>query len=490
MRAAAVALLALAAALPAAALETDQYAAWGRPLEDAAAAVDAWFTRELDRTLAGHGEGSCWDVTRAYQARLRFAVIFHPPEVWAGTSGMVDRYPATDAEWDAFAAVNLYADRNPLDVSLWMPISPTIEVGGVRLGTDKLAHFVSLGWHSYRKYRRLVARGVPPAEAERRLVRWALVGEKDLLLGYRTSGVLSLSDLEADVRGLEFYRDLCGGPDPVLERRGGRWVRRRPVRIERYVTPEWDESYEPQILRPGKWRRVRRALLRRCAQLEGAWVRRLWRAYAARDGLTVAESVVLELAAEGRLPDPGAYEIEAVCGLPPRPLDLGGGPGPAPDVPEAAIARELAALAGETPPPRRPVALHQLGWSRPLGASVGAGALWARVPRAGCREMCDLRGPFLEAVAGAGGAEVGAGWAQLIGSLRGRRLEHAYLAVGGRVGLLRTWGAPVGAASGVTHATAVLEFSVARVNLELGTLWPLEGPDRSPAVRWAVGFGF
>ncbi|RMF84550.1 MAG: hypothetical protein D6739_05780, partial [Nitrospirae bacterium] len=342
MRGAAVALLALAAALPAAALETDQYAAWGRPLADATPAVDAWFTRELDLTLAEHGAGTCWDVTRAYQARLRFAFIFHPPEVWAGTSELVDRYPRSEAHWDAFEREGLYADRNPLDVSLWMPISPTIEVGGVRIGTDKLAHFVSLGWHSYRKYRRLVARGVPPAEAERRLVRWALVGEKDLLLGYRTSGVLSLGDLEADLEGLLFYRDLCGGPDPVLERREGRWVRRRPVRIERYVTPEWDESYEPQIFRPGKWRRVRRALGRRCAQLGGAWVRARWRAYAARDGLTVAEAVILELAAEGKLPDPLGYEIEAVCGRPPRPLDLGGGPGPAPDVPEAAIAAALA----------------------------------------------------------------------------------------------------------------------------------------------------
>ncbi len=40
-----------------------------------------------------------------------------------------------------------------------MPYTPTIEVAGVRFGTDKLAHLVSSGWTYYGEYRKGLKKG-------------------------------------------------------------------------------------------------------------------------------------------------------------------------------------------------------------------------------------------------------------------------------------------------------------------------------------------
>ena len=40
-------------------------------------------------------------------------------------------------------------------------------------------------------------------------------------------------------------RDLCGGDRPYLVQRDGRWVMARPIDIRTYVTPDFDESYNP-----------------------------------------------------------------------------------------------------------------------------------------------------------------------------------------------------------------------------------------------------
>ncbi len=204
------------------ALETDQYASWGHPIADSTAALDAWFTLQLTEVLRRSQRGgtipSRWQIERRYSRAIRFWFILHPPEIWACSSGLVDRYPKTLPEEERFRHTNLYRRHGPLDIGLWMPLAPTIVVNGVRIGTDKLSHFVSIGWQLYMTYRHLIARGRSPSDATLEALRRGFDGERYYLLGYRTSGILSLSDLASDDEGMLFYRDLCGGTDPVLER--------------------------------------------------------------------------------------------------------------------------------------------------------------------------------------------------------------------------------------------------------------------------------
>ncbi len=498
-RAAVVAVLVSLVAAAAAALETDQYAAWGEELPDAAPMVNAWFLRELRVVVAEanrSGGRDCLWITRHYQRRLRYAFIFHPVEVWADTTGLIDRYPEGWEERDRFWQRSIYRDHGVFDVSLWMPLGPTVELGGIRIGTDKLAHFVSLGWQSFVRYRRLVEQGIAPRRAEERVIRWQVFGEKDLLLGYRTSGVLSISDLEADYRGMLFYRDLCSGPDPVLERAGGRWRIRRAIDIRRYVTPEWDESYEPQLFRPRRWRRIRPVLEGYCARLDDPWVTALRRRYRERDTLTPVERVVLELVERGKIRDPRMDTVDAVCGRPLRPWSFRDRPPPPPRSAdpstlgplEEAIAREASSR-----PPRR-FTLWRAGWYRPLGPSAGAALLVAPFRRGQhCIELCELDGSFLQLTAGRGGGGLSLGWAQFLGRLHrdDRTMAEASLAWGVKATVLRTWGDPVGQAGGATFAGPGFEFSIARVNLELQVLRRLDGPASGDWLTvWGLGFGF
>ncbi len=481
---------------PGIALETDQYVAWGRDLQDAAPALNAWFTRELRAAVEEAGEDApCADIVRIYQGRLRVLFIIHPPEVWASSSALVDRYPRTPEEELAYPREFIYRNRNAFNITLWMPFTPTVQVGGVRIGTDKLSHFVSVGWQLYRDYRKLLVRGLPEERAVEEAVVKALRSERYLMLGYRTSGVLSLSDLESDVQGLFFYRGLCGGTDPVLRRTSGGWTVARPVDLRRHVTPEWDESYQPQVFRPGLWAKVRPVVETHCRWLDDPWLVSLWKDYAARDGLTLSERAVLQMAAEGKIPDPLDFSIESVCGRAPRPLDGGArSQPPPPPIPGSRIRKLESAIAAEEASRRfRAVGLWEAGWSSPQAFSGGLGVMAARaLPGDPCHLLCEFRGPYLQVGAGTGGGRFSLGWGRLWTDVgRSGFIRHAYMGYGFRATLLRTWHDPVAAPRAATYVGPEVEISIDRVNIVLGALRRTAGPEqRAWIFSWSLGFGF
>ncbi|RMG42956.1 MAG: hypothetical protein D6718_13130 [Acidobacteria bacterium] len=310
-------LLALAAvcAPPAAALETDQFYAWTDPPRDATAAVNAKFQAEiegaLERVNAGRTPPSCHEVARRIMWRFRF-VMFQNIEVWAMNTRLVERVPRTPEEMARYLDASIYGERGPIDIGMSIPPSPTIQVAGVLMGTDKLGHFVSSGWRYYERYRRARRRGLPAAEAEEHAIRTGILVER-LILGRATSGVFSLGDLEANHAGMRFYRDLCEGDSPWLVLEKGRWRMARPFDISRYVGPEWDESYQPNVYAERRWRRVRPRLLAHCRDLLDPAVRARRAAYASRERETPTERIVAELVAEGRLPDPERFTIDRNC---------------------------------------------------------------------------------------------------------------------------------------------------------------------------------
>jgi hypothetical protein len=198
-----------------------------------------------------------------------------------------------------------------------MPPSPTIEVNGVRIGTDKLSHFFSEGAWLFTSYSRYVRNGMSEEEAVKRAMNRGLVSEKTIL-GASSSGVLSLADIEVNQQGLSFWKGLCGGPDPDLEKGPSGWRLKRPFDLAPYVTPEWDESWQPSIYTASRWRKVKPVMERYCPLLRDPEVLARRVAYAARSGYTPSERRLHELVLAGKLEDPTPYTIEAVCGLPRR----------------------------------------------------------------------------------------------------------------------------------------------------------------------------
>jgi hypothetical protein len=315
---------ALAAAMPVRALETDQYWAWGVPLPDAADAVDAKVNSDIAEALeevnARGATCSCRSVQKRIRRKFSY-LIFLKPELWTTNTSLVAKLPGSREDELRFRNEYVYAKNGSrVEVIRWLPPSPTIEVDRVRFGTDKLSHFFSEGAWLHTWYRGFVKKGVAPDEAFRRAVLRGVLTERTIL-GGTSSGVLSLADLEANAQGLLFWNGLCGGPDPALERTASGWRLKRRFDLRAVVSPEWDESWQPNVYTPARWKKVRPVLASYCEALRSPWVEALRADYARRDTTTLTETIVTGLVADGKLVDPSEFTIDAVCGLPRRSLE-------------------------------------------------------------------------------------------------------------------------------------------------------------------------
>jgi len=484
---------------PGGALETDQYYAWGRPLADSTDAVNARFNLELELALASFPAddpaAECSEISIAYRKRLRF-ILFHAIQLWAINSSLVARIPADSDEKRTYRKTNLYSNHPLVDPGTWMPFTPTIEIAGVRIGTDKLSHLVSSGWTYYSTYNKaLKSNGDDPQDAVRAAVRRGIL-EESLILGAMASGVTSIADLEASLQGIHFYRDLCDVEDPILQRGSNGWTVTRPIDLRDYVGPRWDESYQPPIYSDGRWRKVRPVLETYCNRLTNPQVIEMLRRYRAHDSETVVGEVVAELVAAGKLEDPAQFGIEAVCA-----------------VPGAPVASPPEATAAAMPPPtvgvsemkgriiaeeqdRRRMALGLLGFQltypQVVAASIGVMAT-SQPSTFDCRTACDFWGPFAQLEPGLGGGKLSLGWGRAIGSTGkdGRFLSNVFIALAGKATMLRTWGDLGGVESGRTFAGAELDFSIARVNFGLGVLYRVSNGSDSPwLVTGGIGWGF
>lgn len=302
---------------PLAALETDQYYAWGRELADATDVLNAKVTAEISLALEQvHGRRqsermSCHEVSKEIVSRFK-QFIFHDIELWTKHTPLVERVPATEEEELEFRCKYLYHNDAPLDFGTTIPPSGTIKLNGVAVGTDKLSHFFSEGWWYYRSYRDGLEAGLSPERAEWRAIRRGVFYERTIL-GLAVSGVFSLGDLEANYEGMRFFDGLCQGGEPHLARSDAGWKLVGKFDFRDYVTPEWDESYQASVFSKRRWRRVLPVLTSYCPMLTDPGVARLRHEYVERDRLTPTERYLQGLVRAGKLPDPRRFSLEFNC---------------------------------------------------------------------------------------------------------------------------------------------------------------------------------
>jgi hypothetical protein len=311
-----VAVLSCAAVLPVAGLETDQYYSWGRELEDSTDVINAKFNLELQRAISSFDipPEECVDIAIRFRKRMRF-LLFHHVQMWVMNTSLVHRIPVDADEDVIFRETNLYHRHGVLDPGMWMTFTPTIEVNGIRIGTDKLSHFVSSGWTYYSSYRRALGDGETHEDAEIAAVQRGLLEEK-LILGRAAAGIFSLADLEANLQGMRFYQQMCNGEDPILVRGADNWELGRPVDLRDYVHPRWDESYQPNIYTNGRWKKVKPGLQQYCDRRNDPQVVEMHQRYRTAERSTIVQEAVAELVAAGKLPDALQFSLDANC--PPR----------------------------------------------------------------------------------------------------------------------------------------------------------------------------
>jgi len=493
------ALCVVVSAVAADALETDQYYAWGRPLADSTDAVNARFNLELERAIANFPADrqpeSCRKVAIAYRKRMRF-LLLHEIQVWAWNSEWVDRIPNGADEQQEYRRTNLYSNHPLIDTGTWMPYTPTLEVAGVRFGTDKLAHLVSSGWTYYSEYHKGIKKGETPEDAKRRAVNRGIV-EESLILGKLASGVTAIPDLEANYAGMQFYLDLCDIEDPILKLEEDGWFISRPVDLRDYVTPRWDESFQPPIYTKGRWKKVKPVLETYCDRLADPQVVAMRRSYRERDKESLVGELVAERVAKGKLRDPAQFSIEAVCSEPDPSRE---GASELADRIEIVSSRvDDATAMGNVfaeDEDRRHFALGLAGLhiTYPLVASASLAVMLTSQPSTyDCATPCDFRGPFVELEPGLGGGKLSVGWARVTGKTNrsGSFLKAAFIGAAYKVTVLRTWGDHGWVEGGRTYAGFELGVPVAQANLGIGLLYRVDSGDGG---RWLVtggaGWGF
>jgi hypothetical protein len=494
----------------ASALETDQYYTWGLPLADATPVLDAKINLEIARALAAAevgtpgGPPTCQAIAQELRGRLHF-VILQPIEVWVTQSSLVPRLPTTPVEELSFRRDNLNGNHGPLDAGRWIPDSPTVEVNGVRFGTDKISHFFSSGWRYRDKYLAAKSRGSSDEEARDAAIRWGILEERTTN-GLLTDGVFSRSDLEANFGGMLFYLGLCDGPDPLLALEGGRWKVHRPFDWRDYVTPGWDESYHASIYSASRWRKVRPRLIAYCGRRNDPEVVERLSRYNATYAPSPTDLAVAKVVADGTLPDPSRFGLDANCPTtaasepvhPSAPEEAAPAPRDAtlttspPRMGRESLADEIVAREAATERRAYTLAGVRLTSYEDLAGSVGW--MFTHVESDfDCHTTCDLRGPTVQLQPGLDGAQLSVGYARIFGDTghSERFLASPYLGMGVRGTVLRTWREGSLGPSGLTYAGLEGQFTITRVSFTLGALWQVGGGSGHDwAISWGFGWGF
>ncbi|MGB5291150.1 MAG: hypothetical protein WBN41_06835 [Lysobacterales bacterium] len=302
------------------ALETDQFYAWGKPIDDSSHYLNAWIRLQIQDALdskVNKKPRSCEAAINIIQKRLQHS-IYQPIEIWINSTNLVDRVPRGLEEYRDYRNSYLLSKTVPLDTARGLQPSPTLEVNDIRFGSDKLAHFFSEGWWYYNWWQKNKD-SAGEDELKRNLLLYGIKLEK-WVQGELLTGVISPADMEANYQGFIFYQQLCNTNEPLLYQLDGRWHFSDAFDISNYVMPEWDESWNANIYSKLRWKGIRQTMMSYCPMLQSDWVKKQRAHYAAQNDETPTEELIRQLVAAGELPDPHSFDIVTVCEQTPQKL--------------------------------------------------------------------------------------------------------------------------------------------------------------------------
>ncbi len=204
--------------------------------------------------------------------------VLHSKEMAEQYPGKVVAFHPSDFDC-VYAKVHFPLDPRSL-FRLWRASS--IKVYGTYGGTDKIGHFVDMGYNYYMVYVRLRNKqGLSERKAMDGAVHAFDTGllSENSVLGYATAGAYSNGDMAANYIGCLFYRNL-GEPvrikgklrPPIVVRSGDYWklndyVKGEPDFFSRFVSEHYDEALNPSHYEKGMQKAMRRAIAERCASL-------------------------------------------------------------------------------------------------------------------------------------------------------------------------------------------------------------------------------
>jgi len=300
-RAACVVALTLLGTGRARALETDQFTPPPRPLEDLSPQLQQHTTAVLQRVIsrtnirrldalratrqtsnkgwkAGHLKRAARYLSEDYVARALFDQVGHGlPECTIETWVAKSTFPYGHYRFDPSMGQSVYGG-NPFARPLTLQgLSPTVNVYGTYLGTDKVGHVFQQGYEYFEAYRKAEAKGRTPEQAARAAMQVG-VGQEHGFFGLVMVGVYSNADLAANYAGLKFYLNLTRPVTidgrqrpPILVIRDGLW-RINPEAGKDWLRPFFTDHFN-EALNPSQYSGQLRGTVRsRFPERAARWV--------------------------------------------------------------------------------------------------------------------------------------------------------------------------------------------------------------------------
>jgi hypothetical protein len=194
-------------------------------------------------------------IARAVYDRLGFGIIaFARSGDWVNSH----KFRAQPARYKTSYRDSIFVS---IPTDYWT-ISPTVNLYGTHLGTDKIAHFFQQGYQYYRVAGRRIEKGSTVASAEAKAIAWGRWTE-NTYYGTLAGGVFSNADLFANYVGLRFYEGLTREVNigelqrpATLVLRNGLWELNaagtsEEVLLRPFISDHMNEALNPSLFIPG-----------------------------------------------------------------------------------------------------------------------------------------------------------------------------------------------------------------------------------------------
>tara|TARA_Y100001958_G_C21183027_1_gene512568 strand:+ start:358 stop:1380 length:1023 start_codon:yes stop_codon:yes gene_type:complete len=305
--------------------ETDNYLSWDKEIKDSTEEINRYYNelmrsalrkvkrrpfmrKKCERVATWIGKGIV-KIDQKYT------------DHWVKKNKKIDRFPKYGTKkWD-YLEKTIYKKVLKLGVNM----SPTININGIHMGSDKISHFFGMGLVYYGYYlkklktlkikKSSLQKDQKQLEAVKHALDLGILTER-VFLGESAmaSGVFSYGDMESNYQGLKFFRSLCEGKNPRIKKVAKHtWKLVRPLNIKDYANPKWDETFYSNHYQKSRWKHVKPYLKKYCNDRFKPIVKERFEYYKSIDYESFSSRYLKQKAREGKLPDPLEHSLDRLC---------------------------------------------------------------------------------------------------------------------------------------------------------------------------------
>jgi hypothetical protein len=299
---------------PAMALEVDPYLAWMHQIEDSTEVINRFINQTARETVAEvNANPGKYDSCEAVTVR-----IFRRNHTSIASSKRLLRHIHSNPEIDKFGRTHFEEVGDSMyryvPQLYFSSLSDTININGIYIGDDKIAHLFGFGRRYYKRYLAALKKGADTETASLEAIRYGVRNENGLM-GKLIDGIFSHADLEANFQGMQMARSFCEGENPNVTGVPGAWKWDHDTDFSDFVIPAIDEGFNNSHYIKIYWPGVRRRLKRYCFIENLPFVIDRLADYRARDQVTLSRKFVAEYFANKGF-NSDVHSINSSCAAP------------------------------------------------------------------------------------------------------------------------------------------------------------------------------